>query len=182
MVSEDSCKNISILLSIHGACDSSRGNETFPLKMFLLLHRTHAFGELVEVLSFRCSQLIPFKERNNDAQQVCPFPHNISIKVFRVVVISCVDYHASHLKESLQLIEACFAARALRNSELMEYLIARSVASPQPSRFFPIWLSDEVDGKATLSIYKTDYPSHIFCKTFLLVVCTRHIFTSTHRQ
>jgi|SRR5687767_8147775 hypothetical protein len=85
--------------------------------------------------------------------------------VLSVVVVPCVDAHAADAEELPKLVEDVSATRALYNHEVVRHLIAGSVASS----VLPVRLTDEADGEAAFSVYKTNNPSGID-RAFLLIV------------
>lgn len=64
------------------------------------------------------------------------------------------------------------ALSALCHGELVSHLKAGLVAFSAR----PTWLSNEADGEAALSVYKTNNPAKPD-QSFLLISCTRHILT-----
>ena len=112
------------------------------------------------------------EERNDRVDQIRASPHNVAIQMLLVVVVSPIRDHASHAEEVHELLQAGHAFGALRNGELMSHLIAGLVAFSAR----PTWLSNERDGEATLSVYKTNNPANPE-QPFLLISCTRHIVT-----
>jgi hypothetical protein len=89
-----------------------------------------------------------------------------------VVIETPVGKYTPDAEKHHEVTETLKALRPLRHRELMRHLIAGSVASAPRS----IWLSNEADGEASLSVYKTNHPAKLN-QSFLLIVCTRHIFT-----
>ena len=61
----------------------------------------------------------------------------------------------------------------MRHGELVRDLVAGLVASAVR----PVWLPDEPDGEASLSVYETDDPATELDQPFLLVFRTRHVVT-----
>ena len=90
-----------------------------------------------------------------------------------VVVVAPIDRHCANPEETLQRLQAAPASRALDDREAMSDLKPGSVALSVD----PIWLSDETDGEAAFSVYKTNYP--VGCEQpFLLVFRTDRIVTA----
>ena len=117
-------------------------------------------------------QRIRLEEWNDRLDQIRPPSYSVAIQVFSVVVVPLVSEHASHTKESYEVIETRDALRALCHCKLVGHLKAGFVASASRS----MWLSNETYGEATLSVYKTHIPAELD-QSFLLISCTRHIFT-----
>ncbi len=116
--------------------------------------------------------MVLFEERNDRVDQVLSTTHRIAIQMLGVVVVPPVRKDASYAEEIDELVKTRSALCALRHGELVRHLIASSVALPIRS----IWLSNEPDGEATLSVYKTNHPASLN-QPFLLISCTRHIVT-----
>jgi hypothetical protein len=90
-----------------------------------------------------------------------------------MIVVSPVDEDAADPKEALEPLEAADALHALRHDESVRNLVASSVAAP----IRPVWLTDESDGEAPFSVYKTDDPTTELDQSFLLIFRTRHVVT-----
>src|ERR1700693_3419426 len=131
-----------------------------------------ATSELLEIPLLRRMHRMCEKKRNDRLDQIRSPTHNVAIQVLLVVVVSLVSDHASHAEEVHELVQARHALSTLRHGKLMSHLIAGLVAFPARS----IWLSNETDVEAPLSVYKTNNPANPE-QPFLLISCTRHIVT-----
>jgi hypothetical protein len=172
MASEDSDQILPGLLAIHRLSDLGDVRQTPMGPMGTGRDHLDAADELLKVLLLRRMHRMRNEERNDRLDQIRTPPHNVAIQVFRVVVVSPIGDHASHAEEVHKLIEAGHALSALRNDKLVSHLVAGLVAFPARAT----WLSNEADGEATLSVYKTNNPANPD-QSFLLISCTRHILT-----
>ena len=172
MVSEDSDQLRSGLLAVHRLGDFCEFRKTLMSLMLTSIDHPNAAREVFEVTPLRCMQWVRFKERNDRVDQIRPPSYSIAIQVFLMVIVTSVGKYPSDSEKLNKVTEAREALRPLRHRELMRHLIAGFVASAIRS----IWLSNKADGEATLSVYKTNYPAELN-QSFLLIVCTRHIFT-----
>jgi hypothetical protein len=89
-----------------------------------------------------------------------------------VVVVTLTDVDTAYPEEAPKLLERGSTSDALRHHKPMRHLIAGFVASALASTGLP----DKPNGEASLSVYKTYNPAELN-QSFLLVFCTRHIFT-----
>ena len=98
--------------------------------------------------------------------------HDELAQVLAMIVMARGRVDPADPEEVLQLLQSRTAVHALRHNKPMRHLKAGLVA-PAPR---PIRLSDEADGEASLSAYKTSNPAELN-QPFLLVSCTRHVVT-----
>jgi hypothetical protein len=173
VVSEDSDNFGSWLFMIHGLGDLYDLDQPTRSEVSALSHQIYAFRKLQEVALLGSSQRIPIKERNDGLHQLFPSSNTVPIQMFFVVVVSLVDIDVANTKELHEQVETFDAGRALSHRKLMCHLEAGSVASPIVS----MRLTNEVDWKATLSVYVTGDPTD-FNQPFLLIVRSWRIFTA----
>ena len=133
----------------------------------------HALRELLEVVLLRRRHRVLGEERDDHIEQVVPPVDDELSQVLPVIFVSPVDEDPPHPEEAQKLFEAGDALHALRHDEPMRDLVAGSVASAARS----MWLPNESDGEASLSVYKTDHPATELDQPFLLVFRTRHVVT-----
>jgi hypothetical protein len=173
MASEDSDQVVPGLAMIHrlrDLCDPDQpaGRETVsggdPLE---------TRGELLEIVALRRPYWMVAEERDYASHEFVPPSDDELVEILLVVVVPPVQVDPARSKELLKLSETGRASRALRDDEPMEDLIAGSVAPP----VMPVGLSDETDGEASLSVYKTNHPASTD-QSFLLVVRTAWIVTA----
>src|SRR5262245_29756071 len=121
---------------------------------------------------------MPLEEWNNHFEQVIT-PANAKLQeILAMVVVAAVAIGATDTEELLEFLERRRARRRLRHHELMNHLVAGSVADS--SR--PIRLPNEADGEASFSIHETDDPATELSQPFLLIARTVQIVTArTHR-
>ena len=94
-----------------------------------------------------------------------------------MIVVSPVGDYATHIGEIPKLVkDTRRSLRPARHRELVRHLLAGLVAFSTD----PTFLSDEADGEASLSVYKTNDPAKLH-QSFLLISCTRHIVTVSPR-
>jgi hypothetical protein len=89
-----------------------------------------------------------------------------------MIVVTSVDKDPADPEEQFQFFEAAEALHSLRHGKPMSDLVSGLVALPAS----PVWLPDEADGEASLSVYKTDHPAKSD-QSFLLIFRTRHVVT-----
>ncbi len=94
------------------------------------------------------------------------------MQVLFVVVVPPIGQYLPHSEELTKLMQTHEASCALSDREFVSHLIAGSVASSAR----PIWLSDEAEGEASFSVYKTNNPTEMN-QPFLLIACTGRIVT-----
>src|SRR5690348_12536763 len=97
------------------------------------------------------------KERDDRVDQVRSTAHSVAIQVLTVVVVAPVRKHASYTEELNEFPKARDALCALRDRKLVRHLIAGFVPFPTRS----VWLPNEPDGEASLSVYKTYNPGKL---------------------
>jgi len=133
----------------------------------------HALRELLEVVLLRRDHRVLGKERDDHFEQVVPPVDDELGQVLTMVVVPPVDEDPAHPEEAQKLLEAGDALHALRDDEPVEDLVAGLVASAVRS----VWLPNEPDGEASLSVHKADDPATELDQPFLLVFRTRHVVT-----
>ena len=132
----------------------------------------HTPCKLLEIAVLRCPKRVRAEERNDALQQILSSVHDELAQVLAMIVMARGRVDPADPEEVLQLLQSRTAVHALRHNKPMRHLKAGLVA-PAPR---PIRLSDEADGEASLSVYKTSNPAELN-QPFLLVFCTRHIVT-----
>jgi hypothetical protein len=172
MASEDSDHVMPGLLAVHRLNDFRNIRQTLMGLVDSCVNQLNAAGELLEIPPLRCSQWMFGEERNNLFDQIRPTPHSIAKQVFFVVVVPPVWQYVTRAEELHEIIQAPNALCTLGDYKLVRHLVASFVAFPTR----PIWLPDEADGEATLSVYKTNNPTKLN-QPFLLVFCTHRIVT-----
>src|ERR1700722_5646251 len=95
------------------------------------------------------------KERNDRIDQIRSTSHHITIQMLLVIVVTPIRNYASHTEETHEILQTPDALRTLCHGKLVRHLIAGFVAFPTRS----ILLTNETDGEATLSVYKTNNPT-----------------------
>ena len=173
MASEDSDEVVSGLSSVHRLSDLGDLGEPGRRQVPTAVDELHALRELLEVVLLRRDHRILVEERHDHVHEVVPPVHDELTQVFAMVVVPPVDEDPAHPEEALQLLEASDALHSLRHDEPMKDLEAGLVASAVR----PVWLPDEPDGEASLSVYETDDPATELDQPFLLVFRTRHVVT-----
>ena len=141
MVSEDSDQVVSGLPPVHRLRDLGDLDETVDIQMMAGGDELDTPGELLEVLLLRGPHPVLLEERNNRLQQIRATPHDVSVQVLPMIVISGVDQHLADSEELAKRVERVDARRPLRYRELMCDLVAGLVATTA----HPIWLPDETD-------------------------------------
>ena len=101
----------------------------------------HAVRELLEVLLLGGPHRALHEERNDRLEQIRPLAHYVAIQVFAMVVVPTIRYDATDPEERLELVETLDALGALRDRELVRYLVAGLVAAAT----ITIALPDEAD-------------------------------------
>jgi len=172
MASEDSDQISSGLLTIHRFSDLRNVRQAEMAFVDTSVDHLDTASELLEISLLRRMHVVLRKERNDRVDQIRSTPHHIAIQVLLVIVVSPIGDHASHSEEAHELVQTGNALHALRYSKLVRHLIAGLVAFPARS----IWLPNETNGEATLSVYKTNNPAELN-QPFLLVFCTHHVVT-----
>ncbi len=172
MASEDSDQLSPGLLAIHRLDDFGDIRKTSIGPMDTTVDHLNTASELFEISLLRRTHRMSRKEGNDYLNQIFSPTHRVAIQVLLVVVVPSIDEHATHSKETHQIVETRDALCALRHRELVRHLIAGLVAFP----IRPVWLPNETDGEAPLSVYKTNYPAESN-QPFLLVFCTHRIIT-----
>jgi hypothetical protein len=115
---------------------------------------------------------VRLEERDDRVDQVRSPTHRVAIQVLSMIVVPSVNDDTANPEEVDEFMEARDALRALSHRKLVRYLEAGFVASAARS----MWLSNETDGEASLSVYKTQNPAELH-QSFLLVFCTHDIVT-----
>ena len=172
MASEDSEQLGPGLLAVHRFRDLDDLGQSLKTEMPAILDHLDAQRKLLEVALLRRVHLVRTEERNDRSDQICSSAYHIAVQVLLVVVVSPIGDHASHTEEVHELVQAGHALSTLRHGELMSHLMAGLVAFSVRS----IWLPNETDGEASLSVYKTNNPANPD-QSFLLISCTRHVVT-----
>jgi hypothetical protein len=120
---------------------------------------------------------MPLEERNDYFEQVVPAANAVLQEILAVIIVPSVPIDASDAEELLEFFKRRRTRGTLGHGKRMSHLIAGLVAgSPGP-----VWLTDEADGEAPFSIYKTDDPAVKLDQPFLLIARTVQIVTArTH--
>jgi hypothetical protein len=168
MVSEDS-QELGWLSLIHSLSDLSDLNEAFDAQMSSLLHQIDDCSELLEVNSFRGSQRMLPKERDDGIPQVITSLNVINAQMLTMVVVSTILVDLAALKECRKVAEYTLTRGALHNPKCRLHLPALSHNS----------VAEDGAAKATLTIHESHDPSGIE-ESFLLVFRTTHIVTAFH--
>jgi hypothetical protein len=158
---------------IHGFGDFDDFDQPTPREMSTRLYQSYTFRKLQEVALLGSSQRIPVKERNDGLYQFFPSSNAVPIHMFFVVVVSLVDIDIANTKELHEHMETIDAWRALSDRKLMCHLEAGFV----PSSIMSMGLTNEVDWKATFSVYVTGDPTDLD-QPFLLIFRSWRIFTA----
>ena len=164
VVSEDSDNFSAWLFVIHGFGDFDDFDQPTLGEMNTRLDQPYTFREFQEVALLGSSQRIRIEERNDGLHQILSCSNAVSIHVLFVVVVSPIDIDGSNSKELQEQVETVDARRALSHRKLMCHLEAGFV----PSSTRSMRLTDQVDRKATFSIYVTGDPTD-FDQPFLLI-------------
>ena len=173
MVSEDSDQLVSGFLAVHRLSDLRDLDQPHRGQVMTAVDQLNTPCELLEVLLLRGTHRILLKERYDRFQQILALPHDVTIQVLFVVVVSPIDDNLTNPEEFTQFIQTGYAFGTLRNRKLMSHLKAGSVAFTT----YPIILPDKADGEAPFSIYKTNNPA-TSDQPFLLIARTGRIVTA----
>ena len=173
MASEDSDQVGSGLVAVHGLHDLDEIEQTGAGEMMAISHRPHAEREAMEVAALCGTQRMRLEERDDPLEELLPPAHHVLVQVIAVVVVSPVDVDAPDPEELVEILETAGTPRSLRYDELVHDLQTGSVAASSG----PVWLADEANGEASLSVYETQNPAKRD-QPFLLVVCTDRIVTA----
>ena len=141
------------------------------------IYQIETTSELLEVSLLRRAHRMCCKEGDDHVDQIFSTTYRVAVHVLLVVVISFINVDISHTEELHELVKTRHTLCALTYREVMGHLIAGFVAFTVR----PIWLSNETNGEASLSVYKTNNPTKLN-QPFLLVFCTRHIVTVARRS
>ena len=162
---------------VHGLCDLNDLEQPRRRQVRTRRRYPDACAELLEVRALSAVQRVPLEEWNHYFEQVVPPANAILQEILAVIVVPPVPIDVPHTEELLELLERGRTRRTLRHDKRMNHLVSGLVAdSPGPSR-----LTDEADGEASLSIYKTDDPALKLAQPFLLIARTVQIVTArTH--
>ena len=117
---------------------------------------------------------MPLEEWNNYFEEVYPTLNAVLQEILAVVVVPAVATDAAYAEEPLEILERIATRHTLGYDKPMNHLVTGLVADPPG----PIGLTDEADGKAPFSIYKTDDPAVKLDQPFLLIARTVQIFTA----
>ena len=173
MASEDSDEVVPGLLSVHGLSYLRDLDQSGRREMPAAIYELHALRELLEVALLRRDHRVVGKERDDHFKKVVPPVDDELSQVLAVVVGPLVDEDAPDPEEAQKLLQAGDTLHTLRDHEPVKDLVAGLVASAIRS----VWLPNESDGEASLSVYKADDPATELDQPFLLVFRTRHVVT-----
>jgi len=173
VVSEDSDHFGAWPAVVHALGDFDDPDQPGTGEMGVRLYQPQTFHELQEVILLGSSQRVVFEERDDRLNQITPLSHTVPMHVFLVVVVSPIEINRANPKKLHEHVETADASRALRHRKFMSHLETCSVSLSITS----IGLTDEVDRKATFSIYKTCNPTYLD-QPFLLIFRIRRIVTA----
>ena len=133
---------------------------------------SQAQHELFKVPPLWRAKRMTLEERDYRPQEVLASIHDVLRKWLAVIVVPPMDVDPTHAEEVLQLFQRGAAADALRHDEPVRHLIPGLVAFPIRA----VWLPNESDEEASLSVYKASNPAKLN-QPFLLISCTHSIVT-----
>ena len=173
MASEDSDQILPGFLMVHAFRDFSDLDQPRCRQMPAAMADIQTSSEAFEISLLRRAKRILMEERDDHLSEVIPSAHCVSMQVLLVIVIPSIDADGTNPKEALQIAQRTGAFGALNDHKTVSHLKSGSVASS----LHPIWLPDEADREASLSVYKTNNPASPD-QPFLLIFRTVRIVTA----
>ena len=90
--------------------------------MLLASNPGNEVSEDEKISLFRCAKGMSMKKRNNVLLQVSNRSYNISMKIFPVVIFSCIAHERATLEELTKLMKRWKTFFSLRHRKLREHL------------------------------------------------------------
>jgi hypothetical protein len=173
MASEDSDQVLSGFSMVHGLRDFRDLDQPLGRQVPAFMAHLDAPRKLLEILPLRRAKRVGSEERDDHSKEIVPPGHDVAVQVLLVIVVPSIDADGTDAKELLQPVQGINAFRALNDHKTVSYLVSGLVALSTS----PIWLSNEANGEASLSVYKTNNPVRLN-QPFLLIFRTVRIVTA----
>jgi hypothetical protein len=154
-------------LPVHRLRDASDLDETVRFEVASVLHVLEHAHELLEIVPLACQQRELSEERNDDSVEIRKPPYDVAVLRLPMIVVSSVACDRPTAEVVANDLERVDARRRLDHDELRLDLPTQRHGAVALDRH----------AEATFTIDETENPPGS-TQSFLLIIRTRHIFTT----